>query len=127
MAVKIAVLCVAAAVMCLFLRSFRPEIALTVALAAGVIACMLSLDELREIVRCIKIAFQSAQVEEEDVIMIIKAMGIAIAGEYGAQLCRDAGEGALAQRVDMAVRISLMALAVPLIMRVLDVIMELNA
>lgn len=127
MAVKIAVLCVAAAVMCLFLRSFRPEIALTVALAAGVIACMLSLDELREIVSRIKTAFQSAQVEEEDVIMIIKAMGIAIVGEYGAQLCRDAGEGALAQRVDMAVRISLMALAVPLIMRVLDVIMELNA
>ena len=127
MAVKIAVLCVAAAVMCLFLRSFRPEIALTVALAAGVIACMLSLDELREIVRGIKTAFQSAQVEEEDVIMIVKAMGFAIAGEYSAQLCRDAGEGALAQRVDMAVRISLMALAVPLIMRVLDVIMELNA
>lgn len=127
MAVKIAVLCVAAAVMCLFLRSFRPEIALTVALAAGVIACMLSLDELREIVSRIKTAFQSAEVEEEDVIMIVKAMGIAIAGEYGAQLCRDAGEGALAQRVDMAVRISLMALAVPLIMRVLDVIMELNA
>lgn len=127
MAFRVAVLCVAAAVLCLFLKSSRPEIALSVALAAGVIACILSLDELREIVDTVKRALYMARVENEDALLIIKVSGIAIAGEYGAQLCRDAGEGALAQRVDMAVRFTMMALTAPVIMRVLDTIMGLGA
>ncbi len=127
MAIKIAVMCVAVAVLCLFLRSSRPEIALTVALAAGVFACVLSINELGEIVNAVKKALLLAEVKDEDVVLIVKASGIAIAGEYGAQLCKDAGEGGLAQRVDIAVRLTLMALTAPLIMQVLDEIMRLGA
>lgn len=120
-------MCVAAAVMCLFLKSSRPEIAMTVALAAGVFACVLSLDELREVVDMVKNALSMARVEAEDALLIVKVSGIAIAGEYAAQLCRDAGEGSLAQRVDMAVRLTLMALTAPLMMRALNEIMGLGA
>ena len=127
MAVKIAVMCVAVAVLCLFLRSSRPEIALSIALAAGVLACILSIDELKEIVDTVNRALALARVEREDALLIVKVSGIAIAGEYGAQLCKDAGEGSLAQRVDMAVRLTLMAMTAPVIMRVLDEIMRLGA
>lgn len=126
MAIRVAVMCVAVAVMCLFLKSSRPEIALTVALAAGVVACVASLDELREIVDMVKKALTMAKVENGDALVVVKASGIAIAGEYGAQLCKDAGEGGLAQRVEMAVKLTLMALATPVILRVLDAIMGLG-
>lgn len=112
--------------MCLFLKSSRPEIALTVALAAGALACVLSLDELREVIDTVKQALSVAKVEDEDALLLVKATGIAIAGEYGAQLCRDAGEGGLSQRVDMAVKLTMMALTAPVIMRVMDAIMGLG-
>ena len=126
MAIKVAVMCVAVAVLCLLLKSSRPEIALSVALAAGIFACILSLEELKEIVDTVKRALAMAEVKSEDALLILKASGIAVAGEYGAQLCRDAGEGGLSQRVDMAVRLTLMALTAPVIMRVLDAIMGLG-
>ncbi|MBQ6716485.1 MAG: hypothetical protein IJN21_08220 [Clostridia bacterium] len=126
MALKIAVLCVAAACLCLFLRAGRPEMSLMVALAAGVCACILSLDELARIVGAIKTVFHNASLPSEDMSIILKAAGISIVGEYGAQLCRDAGEGALAQRVDMAIRISLLALASPLLLRAISVFSELG-
>lgn len=126
MAIKVAVICATAAIMCLFLKSSRPEIALTVALAAGALACVLSLDELREVIDTVKQALSVAKVEDEDALLLVKATGIAIAGEYGAQLCRDAGEGGLSQRVDMAVKLTMMALTAPVIMRVMDAIMGLG-
>lgn len=126
MAIRISVLLVAVALICLFLRSSRPEIALMIALAAGAAAFVMSMDEIDRIVHAVKTALQRAEVESEDAETIIKAAGVSVAGEYAAQLCRDAGEGALAQRVDFAVKISLMALAVPLMLRVLDVILVLG-
>lgn len=97
-----------------------------IALAAGAAAFVMSMDEIDRIVHAVKTALQRAEVESEDAETIIKAAGVSVAGEYAAQLCRDAGEGALAQRVDFAVKISLMALAVPLMLRVLDVILVLG-
>lgn len=97
-----------------------------VALAAGVCACVLSIDELGQIVNTIKTVFGQASLRSEDTQIILKAAGISIAGEYGAQLCRDAGEGALAQRVDMAIRISLLALASPFLLRAISVFSELG-
>lgn len=127
MAIRVAVMCVAVAVLCLFLRSSRPEIALTVALAAGVMACVLSMDEMKQVAETVKKALMLANVENDDAILIVKAAGIAIAGEYGAQLCRDAGEGSLAQRVDMAVKLTLMALTAPLILETLETVMGVGA
>lgn len=126
MALKVAVLCVIAACLCLFLRAGRPEISLMVALGAGVCACVLSLSELGQIVETVKTVFRQAELPSEDTRLILKAAGISIAGEYAAQLCRDAGEGALAQRVDMAIRISLLALASPLALRAISGIMEMG-
>ncbi len=126
MALKVAVLCVAAACLCLFLRVGRPEMSLMVALAAGVCACVMSLDELKQVIGTIKTVFHEASLGAEDTQVILKAAGISIAGEYGAQLCRDAGEGALAQRVDMAIRISLLALASPFLLRAITLFSELG-
>ena len=120
------VICAAAALLCLNIRSIRPEIAVAVALAAGVFAAGLSIKELSAITGMVKEALLQAEIRSGDAETILKAAGIAIAGEYGAQLCRDAGEGALAQRVDMAVRISLIALACPVAYRALNIISELG-
>ena len=126
MALKIAALCVAAACLCLFLKTAKPEMSLMVALAAGVCACILSIDEISRIVDAVKMVFDQSEIRTEDTQVILKAAGISIAGEYGAQLCRDAGEGSLAQRVDMAVSISLLALASPFLLRAVSVFSELG-
>ena len=97
-----------------------------VALAAGVCACILSIDEISRIVDAVKMVFDQSEIRTEDTQVILKAAGISIAGEYGAQLCRDAGEGSLAQRVDMAVSISLLALASPFLLRAVSVFSELG-
>lgn len=126
MALKIAVLCACAAIVISAIRVTRPEIALACAVAAGAAACILSAEELGRIVSLVRSVFKESSVRSEDLATLLKASGIALTGEYASQLCRDAGEGSLSQRVDFAVRISLLALAAPMALEVLQLILELQ-
>ncbi len=125
MALKIAAICVSAAIVCLAIRVNRPEIALAAALAAGTIACLLAVGELGATVELLKTMLNSSGMGEADSYLILRACGLSLIGEYAAQLCRDAGEGALAQRVEMGMRVSLLALCAPLAKDVLKMITEL--
>ena len=46
--------------------------------------------------------------------MLIRATGIALIAEFGCQLCKDAGESALASKVELAGKISILVLSLPL-------------
>jgi stage III sporulation protein AD len=53
---------------------------------------------------------------------ILKIIGIAYVTEFGAQVCRDAGEGAVAGKIEFAGKIMIMVMAVPIIALVLQTI-----
>ena len=45
---------------------------------------------------------------------VLRGAGVAVISDFAAQLCRDAGEGALAGRVTLIARVSILALCAPL-------------
>jgi len=47
--------------------------------------------------------------------LILRAAGVSLIAEFASQLCEDAGEKALAGRIELAVRVTLFAMAAPLI------------
>lgn len=57
--------------------------------------------------------------------ILLKVMGIAYIAEFGAQICRDAGEGTIAGKIEFAGKIFIVILAVPLISQVLESIGQL--
>lgn len=126
MALRVAALCVAAAIVCSSVRAIRPEITLTVALAAGATACVLSMDEIETLVGGLRDLLKSASLRQSDISLILRTGGLTLVGEYAAQLCRDAGEGALSQRVEFSTRITLLALSLPLVTEVLGAICALD-
>ncbi|MDF2501614.1 MAG: stage sporulation protein, partial [Anaerosporomusa subterranea] len=56
---------------------------------------------------------------------ILKIIGIAYITEFGSQVCRDAGEGAVAGKIEFAGKILIMVMAIPIIALVLDTITRL--
>lgn len=125
--VSVVLICVAAALVCAVLRAAKPEMALGVTLAAGVAALALLGDDLKAAAQLIiKLAGQAA-VPDASAGLLLRAAGIALMAEFGAELCRDAGESALAGRIDLAARVALLVMAVPLIEQILALIAELLA
>lgn len=112
---KLTAMLVAAALMCAALRVQRPELAMALSLAAGVLALLWAMDALSEAVQGLFSLAGGAGLNEDAISLMLRASGIAVIAEFGASLCRDAGEGALAGRVELGARAALLAMSVPLL------------
>ncbi len=56
---------------------------------------------------------------------VLKAVGIAIAGQLASQLCKDAGESALSYTVELAAKVAILAVALPLAAGVFEFLEEI--
>ncbi len=52
--------------------------------------------------------------------IILKIIAITYIGEFTAQVCRDAGQAAMATKIDLTAKVMIIILAVPVIAAILD-------
>jgi stage III sporulation protein AD len=114
-AMRIVLICVAGAILSAVLKAQKPELSMGVAIATGLAALFLSLDGLKQAVTTISGMAQGAGISSESAQLLIRATGVTMLAEFGAQLCRDAGESALAGRIELGGRVILLSMAAPLL------------
>jgi stage III sporulation protein AD len=51
---------------------------------------------------------------------VIKIIGIAYAAEFGSQICADAGEGAIASKIELGGKGLIMAISTPIIVSLVE-------
>ncbi|MGE5652832.1 MAG: stage III sporulation protein AD [Bacillota bacterium] len=103
----------------------QPAIAVLLSLAAGLILFIIAFDKLRAVLDTISTLAERAGVGSLYLSTIFKVVGIAYVAEFGAQICRDAEQGALANKVEFVGKVIIMVLAVPIVMLVMDSVLQL--
>ncbi len=108
----------AAAMMALVLKTQRPEMgmALTVLTSALVLTVLVS--ELTPLLDTAKNLFSELPLSWEYGSILLKGLGVCLLTQTAADLCRDAGEIALANKAELSGKITLLALSVPLFEKV---------
>ena len=76
---------------------------------------------------CMTLRAEDYAQEEAQPLYLMKICGIAVIAEFASDICRDAGEGALAHRIDVGVRIGVVASALPAAAEIMERIAELLA
>lgn len=117
--VGIALMAVAAS---LVLRAYRPELGLQIAVAAGVLILMLTLDELIALSSFLSETLVRFQIDPGYLKVMLKVIGTAYLAQFAADLCRDAGESAVAGKVELAGRVLILALCLPVLMSILEMV-----
>jgi stage III sporulation protein AD len=112
-------------VFAVLLREGRPEMALLLALGFGVLIFILVLSKMGTIINLFRDLAHKAQVDELYLVTLLKILGIAYIAEFGAQICRDAGEGTIASKIELAGKILILLLALPIFTAVLQVVVRL--
>lgn len=126
MAIQWIALCVAAAMLCALIRVQRPELATVVSLAAGVaVVGMLATQLQTEAPKLEGLNRVLTGMDPDIRDAVLRGAGIAILSDLGAQLCRDAGETALAGRVTLIARVSILALCAPLLSALAELLGQL--
>lgn len=113
------------AVFAVLLRRERPEMAILLALGFGVIVFLMVLSKLGAIITVFQDVTRRAQVDELYLATLLKILGIAYIAEFGAQVCRDSGEGTVANKIELAGKVLIMILALPIFAAILEVIVRL--
>lgn len=113
------------ALLAVMLRGQRPEIAMALGLLAGVLVVAVLLEQMLPLLRTIRQLTDRGGVETESLLVVLKAAGICLLTHLTADTCRDAGESALATKAELAGRVLLLVLAVPLFERILTLVLGL--
>lgn len=109
----------------LIIRSQRPEIAVQLSITLATIIFLLVLTKINVVLNLFRDLAEKASVSQLYLNTILKIIGIAYITEFGAQVCRDAGEGAVAGKIEFAGKVLVMVMAIPIIALVLETIIRL--
>jgi stage III sporulation protein AD len=115
----------AAALCALCIKGYRPELALALSIAAGILLLILALGKMEVLADFLRQISQQYGLNSQYIGVALKVAGIACITDLGAQLCKDAGEGAIAAKVELGGRLVLLLLAIPVVEDLLKMVNEL--
>lgn len=122
---KIVGLAIIATVLTVVLKNQKPEISLQISVVTGIIIFILIITKLTSVLEVLNMLARKIDIDLVYITTILKIVGIAYVAEFGAQVCRDAGETAIASKVEFAGKILIMVLAIPILIALFNLILEL--
>lgn len=122
---QITAICVIGALLAVVVKRGSPELALLLTLGAAVAVLLFLVGALKELMTFLSELGERSGVSRQLFLPLYKTVGIALVVKVGGELCRDAGESALAAVVEMAGAICALLVALPLLRAVLSLLLEL--
>ncbi|WP_066637596.1 stage III sporulation protein AD [Desulfolucanica intricata] len=113
------------AILAVILRQQKPELALLLSIGVGVLIFLMVINQITAVFGTLRDLASQANISMVYVGTILKIVGIAYIADFGAQICRDSGEGALASKIEFAAKILVLVMAVPIIVAVLQALLKL--
>ena len=89
----------------------------------GSVMFLLLIDQIHSILQMIERVASEAKVSNVYVETLLKIIGIAYIAEFGAQITKDAGQGAIASKIELAGKILILVMAIPILTVVIETIL----
>lgn len=118
-------LCIITALLALTLRGQRPEFAMLLSLGCGIFVLLALMGQMKEIISGLEKIMSGLSEQSDLTAIILKALGICIVAELGSQCCRDAGEAAIAAKVELVAKAALVLMSMPVFTSLMETAGEL--
>ena len=109
----------------LVIKEQKPVFAFLLATFVGIIIFISLVGKISEVIGVLENLAHQARVNNLFLETILKIIGIAYIAEFGAQVTRDAGQGAIATKIELAGKILIMVMAIPIITVIIETIMQI--
>lgn len=120
----IAGLGIVAAVTAVLLKKEGSSLAICVSICTGCILLLMALEPLSKIFGELEALTNGAGIETEWLTLLLKALGLCYITQFSGDCCRDAGETALAGRVELAGKIAVLGLSMPLFQSIVSAVIK---
>lgn len=123
--IQVVIFCFSAVII---LRLLRQEgytgYAVLLSTVVGILVFLFVVNHLRTVLTALADLTAGAQVNFLFLDTLLKVVGIAYIAEFGSQVCKDANEEMVASKIEFAGKILILLLAVPIILLVLESIIN---
>lgn len=107
------------------LRQEYQEYAVLLSIVVGAMILLKLIDRLAELINAFTYLAEKAQIKPDYLATIFRVMGVAYLAGFGAQICKDAGESSLGLRLELAGKIIILFMAVPVMVAILEMVLRI--
>ena len=114
-----------ALIIIVIVKQYRPEFVIYVSLMAGVLILMMIMDKMGAIIELLTTLSNKTSINNEFLVLLIKITGIAFLTEFAVSICKDSGETAVANKVDLGGKVLIISMSIPIIASLLETILKI--
>ena len=114
-----------ALVIVVILKQYRPEYTIYVSIIAGVLILFLVMEKLSGIINLLQSISDKTYINKQFLGILLKITGIAIITEFAVSICADAGEKAIASKIEIGSKVIIIAMSIPIVSSLLELIIEI--
>lgn len=120
--IMIAGFCIISCVICKVLEKDSGEIKVVLVLCTACMVILRIIGEITDVTSAIRELFMQADMDEDYLTIIFKGLGICYITQLSCDCCRDCGEGSIASQLELAGRIAMIVIALPLFRALIGII-----
>ncbi|WP_088104719.1 stage III sporulation protein AD [Halalkalibacter urbisdiaboli] len=109
----------------LVVKEQKPIFAFLLTVFVGILIFLFLIDEIAKIIQMLEKIAKSANMNMMYLQTILKIIGIAYIAEFGAQIAKDAGQAAIASKIELAGKVLILVLAIPILTAVIEMVLSL--
>lgn len=123
--IKIIGIALVALIIIVLLRQYKPEFTIYISLLAGALILLLVMDKFTGIVNLLQSLANKTSINCTFLALLIKITGIAFLSEFAVSICKDSGEAAIANKIEIGTKIIIISMSIPIITSLLEIILNL--
>ena len=109
------------------IRQYKPEYGFFVSFATGVVLTVIVVSVISPVTDMISSISQKTGINNEYTSALLKSLAVCYITQIATDCCRDAGENAIASKVEMCGRIAVLLLSLPLFRELSEIVTDLIA
>ncbi len=110
---KISMIGVTAAILAVFIKKERAELAMMIGIGAGILIFYFVISQISVVLGFLTEMMDMAAIEETYFAQLLKMLGVAYASEFAVSICKDAGQQSIAGMIELFTKLSIVALSIP--------------
>jgi stage III sporulation protein AD len=107
------------------LRREYEEYAVLLSMIVGTMIVSRLIGRLMDLIGAFTYLAEKAQINADYLSIIFRVMGVAYVAGFGGEICRDANENTLALKLEMAGKIIILFMAVPVMVAILEMVLRI--
>ena len=109
----------------LILKQYKPEFVVHISIIAGILIFSMVVPKLSAVIELLNNFTDKLGVNSQFFGILLKITGIAYISEFATNICKDSGETAIASKVELGAKITIIAMSIPILGAIIETLISI--